>query len=212
MNSPSCEGKFRQVVIYVTEKDPEVQKRMAAFGMTDKRLQEGNTLLNNAKLLKNTVDNHYEDRWTIAQQIEANQQTCRSAFREHADVVRIAFRNEPVLLHGLKIQRISKRKWDWTEQALHFYTLIEVHAARLKPFGISKEVITQAKASVEALIALKNDRMKQKGLTEDSTLAKREAFQALKRWVQEFRTTARFAYKDNPQRLEMFGIPVSSKV
>ncbi len=201
-----------RLAIFNTEKDPDMQKRMAAFGFTGKRIQDGKALLENAKLFQDVTASHYEDRWVIAQQIDANQKAVRVAFKEHVDIARIAFRKDPALLHRLKIQGISKKRWEWPRQASHFYTQIEAHMTLLLPFGITQEVIVQAKASVQALLALKEDRFQKKGLAEDSTQHKKKAFKALKGWVQEFRSVACIAFKDNPQLLEAFGMPVSSKV
>ena len=59
-------------------------------------------------------------------------------------------------------------------------------------------------------IALRDDRMLKKGEAEDSTESKNQAAKLLKKWVREFHTAARLALKNNPQKLEAFGIEVPS--
>ena len=201
-----------QLAINNTEKSEERQKRMGAYGFTAKRIEEGKVLLANALLLQDVQVSHYEDRWVIAHQLNADRQAAHAMFKEHVGVTRTAFRNEPVILHSLKIQRIAKGKWEWPQQALYFYTKLEEHIAQMEPFGINQEVIVQASTSIQALIAMKEDRFHKKGLAEDSTQEKRKAFKALKEWVLEFRSVARIAFKSNPQMLGSYGISVSSKV
>src|SRR5690606_14041506 len=167
-----------RLAIFNTEKNEERQKRLAIYGLTPKRLQEGKALLNNAQLLQNTKVNYYNDHWAIAQQLNADRQAAHAMFKEHVGVARIAFRNDPVVLHHLHIQRIATKTWEWPRQALYFYTKLEEHAAQLEPFGITQEVIAQAKAAVQALIALKEDRMDRKGMAQHSTQEKRKAFKA----------------------------------
>ena len=201
-----------RLAIFNTEKNEDRQKRLAVYGLTPKRLQEGKALLNNAQMLQDAKVNYYDDRWAIARQLDADRQTAHAMFKEHVGVARTAFRNDPVVLHNLHIQRIATKTWEWPRQALYFYTKVEEHAAQLEPFGINQEVIAQAQASVQALIELKEDRMDRKGMAQHSTQEKRKAFKALREWMLEFRSLARIAFKDNPQMLEVFGISVSSKV
>lgn len=78
------------------------------------------------------------------------------------------------------------------------------------PFGFTVEELQQAKASVEALLALRDDRMLKKGEAENCTVSKNDAAKQLRSWVREFHAAARLALKDQPQKLEAFGIRVRS--
>lgn len=201
-----------RLAIFNTEKNADRQKRMAVYGLTPKRLQEGKDLLKNAEQMKEVKTSYYDDRWAISQQLKADRQAALTLFKDHVIVARTAFRKDEVVLYNLKVQRISKKTSEWPLQALHFYTKLEDHVTSMEPFGITSDVIAQAKASMQALIELKEDRIDRKGLAQDSTQEKRKAFRALKDWVMEFRGIARLAFKDNPQILEVFGITVTAKV
>lgn len=109
-----------------------------------------------------------------------------------------------------KVNRLATGKWTCIQQAIYFYGQLQNHLAALKPFGITTEVIAQSLAAAEAVLEMKSDRTRTKGMAEDSTQEKQRAFQALRAWVMDFRRTARLAFQGNPQMLEIFGIRVRS--
>lgn len=57
---------------------------------------------------------------------------------------------------------------------------------------------------------LRDDYAFKKSVAEDTTQSRNQLRQQLKEWLREFHTAARLALKDNPQRLEAFGIRVRS--
>ncbi len=199
-----------RLVIYNTQKDPDIQKRMSTYGFPPKRLQDGKALLEKAILLQDIKTIHYDERWAISQQVEADMEIMKATFKDHVLVARTAFRHDAVVLHSLKIERLSTRKWESVRQALYFYTKLEEHAAVMEPFGINLELIRQTKISVASLLDMKEERARKKGVAEDTTQEKKKAFKELREWVVEFRTLARYAFKDSPQMLESFGILVPS--
>lgn len=200
-----------RVAIYHTEKDGNLQQQMAAYGFTQKQRQHGKNLLAKALLLQ-AMRIIQEDEWgSSVQQIRADVQATQTMFREHVHTVRKAFRHDPVVLQRLQIQRNARKRTTWLQQAFHFYTLLEEHTAQLEPFGIHWSVIQQAKASVKALLALKEERTRIKGRVEaragkNNQITEAKIFKALEGWVMEFQHIARLAFKDNPQMLKIFGI------
>ena len=63
---------------------------------------------------------------------------------------------------------------------------------------------------MEALLALKAQRMKCKGEAEHSTQVRNQTLQELRAWYGEFRKLARMAFQQTPQTLETFDIVVRS--
>lgn len=193
-----------------TERNPEMQQKMASYGISQKRIQAGKTLLQQAIMLHEVKEGHYEESWLLSQQLKTEMNATLAAFKEHVKVARLVFRHDPVVLHTLKINRIAGRRWEWPRQALHFYTRLEAHASVMAPFGISLEVLQQSKAAIEAILEQKEQRVKKKGEAENSTQERNEAIRALRSWLSEFHSIARIAFKDHPQMLEVFGIIVPS--
>ncbi len=212
MNTSSITKLFKAVelaLITLTAKK-ELQNKMNAYNFTPKRVQEGNTLLNNARLLHSTQEDHYDEARRISLQIKQDNHTALEVFRDHVAIAKSAFRKEPLLLQELHIQRLENGIIAMTEQAMDFYKKAPTYMIRLQPYGASVEAFEQNKAAIEALVTLRAQRQMKKGDAEHSTQEKNQAIKALRDWYGEFRKLARIAFQDTPQVLETFGIVVPS--
>ena len=76
----------------------------------------------------------------------------------------------------------------------------------MKQHGILPEELQQAKAGIEALLAMKARTSKRKGDAQHATQARNTSLGALSAWLVEFRAAARLAFKDTPKKLEAFGM------
>lgn len=193
-----------------TTRDAEVTKKMGQFGFPARSMQEGKDLLTVVLEMQQAQKTYYDENWQISNRIEAELQTLRPIFMDHVTAVRFAYRRDPAVLRTFNVKSIAMNKWTWVEQARAFYETLEAHREQMAVYGVASEELDQAKASVQAAIALRDDRMHKKGEAEDSTESKNQATKLLKKWVREFHTAARLALKDHPQKLEAFGIKVPS--
>lgn len=201
-----------QLITTNVRKDAALQKQLTAFSFPPKRMQEGNGLLNTAQMHNQAQIDHYDQKWAIGHQLSIDVKTVCTNFRDHARVAKTTFRHDPVTLRMLRVKPISNNPWPCVKEAVYFYGQLKNHVDTVKAYGLTAEVIEQSRAAAEAVLEMKSDRTHSKGMAEDSTQEKRKAFEALRTWIKDFRRTARLAFRDNPQLLEVFGIPVSSKV
>lgn len=194
-----------------TMKEADKQKVMANYGFSPKRMQEGKDLLDKTQVLHEVKDQHYDERWELSNQIETKLAVAHQNFAEHVKIARFVFRNEPTILYKLRINRISHGVWARTRQAKDFYTKVIPYAAMMEPQGVSLATLTEAKAFVEGIITMKEERTRKKGEAENTTDSKNQSIKMLRAWLTEFRAAARLAFKDTPQKLESLGISVPSK-
>lgn len=115
-----------------TQKHPEIQKRMAAYGFTSARLQVGKKLLVAAEEKQMAQNRAQDKRWALSQQVNTGLLTVRDQFKQHAMIAQVAFRQDPILLHSLKIKRMAPRRWDIVRQAVFFYQHLEKDNRSLK--------------------------------------------------------------------------------
>ena len=200
-----------QLITTNVRKDPALQKQLTAFSFPPKRMQEGNGLLNAAKMHHQNQIDQYDQKWAIDHQLSIDVKAVCTTFRDHARVAKTAFRHDPVTLRTLKVKAISGNPWTCVKEAVYFYSQLKNHVAAMTAYGLTAEVIEQSRAAAEAVLETKSDRAHRKGMAEDSTQEKRKAFEALRTWIMDFRRTARLAFRENPQLLEVFGIKVPSK-
>ena len=173
-------------------------------------MKEGQNILTLLQSTQQTQKACYDVRWQVSDQIKQELQTLRPTFVDHVAAVRFAFRHQPAVLRTFGVKRINSSRWGWVAQAHTFYQMLEAHTEQMAKFGTSSEELQQAKASVDALIELRDDYAFKKSEAEDATQSRNQLLKQLKEWVREFHGAARLALKDNPQRLEAFGIWVRS--
>ncbi len=193
-----------------TLKDADTAKKMSNVGFNDKRLRE----LENQTIVLEELEISkalcYNEGLRISEQIEKDTENIRPVFKDHVATVRYAFRNEPTLLLSFIAGTVAYNRWEWLEQAHRFYTSIMPYAGQLEAHGLSLEELQQAQVSIAAIRSLREDRLLKKGQAEDCTDSRNQAFRQLKSMLKEFHAAARLALKDNPQKLEAFGIRVRS--
>lgn len=192
--------------------NPEVQQRLANYGLSAARQQTGRNLLRDLEQKTLTQTRIQNERWALSQQINASLLATRDQFKEHAHLAQVAFRQDPPLLNLLGIARIASRRWDCVRQAVFFYERLQERKLSLENLGVSRKELQQAHTTAVQLLDLKEKRVQKKGLAEQSTQDKKEAQRALRAWLVEFRAIARLAFRHQPQMLEMFGMKVTSVV
>ena len=187
-----------------------LQQKLSPYGFTPKRMQEGKVLWKRVQQTEKTQRQHYTSSRQVAEQIKQDTEAARDLFREHVAVARTAYRKEPLVIQDLGVQRMVNTKLGWIAQAKKFYEQAPQYADRLRQYGAPAESLQQNHAAIDALVALRAQRFLNKGDAEDSTQEKAQSLRELRAWYGEFRKIARIAFQDNPQRLETYGIVVST--
>ncbi|MEK6477058.1 hypothetical protein WJR50_05970 [Catalinimonas sp. 4WD22] len=212
-NNAIISALFAQAQTYLqnTNAKPEILKRMGMHGFSPKRMQEGDTLLNNASFLHTQKTQKYGEKSSVAAQLKTNEQQARETFMDHVATVKFAFRKEPLILEQFNIKRVSKKINVWPMQARYFYAQANEHVTQLSQHGLTAEELAQGHAMVEAVTHARNQRILTKGEAEEATRLRDQSVKVLKVWMSEFRTIAKIALKDNPQLLESLGITVKTQ-
>ena len=192
--------------------EPDAAARLGRYDISTAYLQTGEHMLQVLEHHQRRLIALQNERWALSQQINAGLQAVHEQFREHARLVLVAYRHDAQLRHDLAVDSISRRQWECVRQAVHFYREFEQRNLSLKSLGVSDREIQQTAATVDELWRLKEERLRLKSASEQGTQRRQRAHEALRRWLVDFRTVARVAFRDEPQRLEMFGIRVRSSV
>ena len=201
-----------QQTLHTLEQDKEVLKQMKAHGFPADGIKVGKTASQKATDARHQKDACYDAQWELGQQVNAQQTAVWALFREHAKLARTAYRNEPGVIHTLRIERFVRGGWPGVRQAAHFYHKMQERNLSLQTLGVSDQEIQQATTDITDLMVLRQMRTRQKAKSESCTQAKNKAVHELRVWVMEVRSTARLAFKKNPQMLEAFGVVVRATV
>jgi hypothetical protein len=194
-----------------TENNAARQQQLAAFGFGPARFNTGKALLKTFTDKQAEQARCQNEQWSLSKQLNASLLAVNDQFREHALVVQAAFRRDAELLHSLKIDRFATRRWEGVRQAIHFYRQLKEQKVSLANYGVSDKDLQQAYANATQLQQLKQMRADKKSHAEQCTQDKMQVQKELRQWVSDSRTTARMAFREQPQTLEAFGIQVSAK-
>lgn len=213
MKYNSITDVFAQAKTYLQNANaqPDVLKSLGQHGFSPRRMQEGDTLLNNAVLLHTQKVQKYGEKSSIAAQLKENTQQARETFLDHVAIVKFAFRKDPITLAQFNVEKVSHRINSWPMQANYFYAKAGEHIAQLSQHGLTAEELAQGQAMVEAVTLARNQRILSKGEAEETTRLRDMSVKALKAWMSEFRTVAKLALKESPQLLESLGIMVRTQ-
>ena len=194
------------------QRDPEARALLERYYFGPEQWQVGEALLARVEQYVKERQALDEACWALSQQIEEGVAAISERLREHAQAARFAFREQPTLLHALRIERLATRRWEIVDQATHFYEQLTERKLSLQPFGISPKEINEAREATRTLIDQQEERVHRKGRAQHNTQEKQAAITDLRAWLMEFREVARVAFRRQPQLREIFGIPVRSSV
>ena len=213
MKTSSIKGLIEAagLVILHLSQNKDLQRVMSAFGFTLQRVQVGKKLLDDVRQTGSNRKQGTDEARRLSHQINQEGKATLQTFRDHVAIARAAFRQEPLALRELKVTTLTSNKWDGVQQALEFYEQAPKHMTQLQKFGAVPEAFQQNEAAVQALLALKAQRLDRKGKTESNTQQRNQKIKELRDWYGDFRRLARVAFKNDLQLLETFGIVVPSK-
>ena len=194
-----------------TENNVARQQQLATFGFGPARFNTGKALLKAFTDKQEEQSRCQNEQWSLSKQLNASLLAVNEQFREHVLVVQAAFRHDAELLHSLNIERFATRRWEGVRQTIRFYRQLKEQKVSLANYGVSDKELQQAYANATQLRQLKQLRADKKSHSEQCTQDKMQVQKELRQWVSDFRTTARMAFREQPQTLEAFGIQVSAK-
>ncbi len=199
------------LVILHLSQNKALQKAMSVFGFTPQRVRDGQKLVDDVRQVGSTRTQEADEARRISQQIEQDRKAAFQTFRDHVAIARAAFRQDSLALQELKIAKLVSNKWEGVQQALEFYEQAPKHMTQLQKFGATPEAFGQNEAAVQAILALKAQRLDRKGKVESNTQRRDQKIKELRAWYGDFRRLARIAFKEDLQLLETFGIVVPSR-
>ena len=211
------EGNFveqSRVALTNVETQPSILSAMQPFGYTAEKLEQGKSLLQNAK---NALSfNQQEDNETIAARadFDALRDELDQAYRMDRKKAKVAFRKDPQVLQMLGLIGAAPRAYvKWVEGLKKFYNTAsgnDTIGQGLATMLISAEAINERMTKITALEAARAEYLREIGESQDATKQKDKAMAELDDWMRDFYAIAKIALEDQPQLLEALGKKVKS--
>ncbi len=192
--------------LYNARNHPEIAAALAAYGYTDEVLQEGQTLLDEARTLYDAQIREYGEQYAATETFYEAFRQADKRYAHHRALAKIAFKKDPQRQTNFLLHQRRPDLFDpWYDQALHFYTAIladEEAINKLARYQITAEVLQNALDEVEHIHELKSIQEQEIGEARRSTQERNAAINALAEWLSDFKVVARIALDDAPQLFE----------
>jgi hypothetical protein len=192
------------------ESNPEIQESLNAFGYTPERLNEGRVLLNRVTGLMTTQVEEYSDKYIASDEFSKFWRRTYGNYMITLKVVRVAFTGETEMLQRFNATGKRNRSLSgWLRDAKILYTNLLNSTAALEviaQYGYTVERLNSEFWDVTEVERFHTKQLGEKGIAQQSTVERDEAFDAVCKWYSKFRAIARIALYDKPQLLESLGI------
>ena len=198
-----------RVALDNAEKQPQIATTMAEFGYNTDELQKGKQIWQNASNAYNLNKTEDDETNQAYATFIAKKENVEDTYSLHRKKARVVFRSDSITLEKLGIKGSMPQAYaKWMEVVKKFYTTattdtaIQTKLARLK---VTPEELTATNTLVVELETARSEYMREKGESQDATLAKDQAMAKLDEWMSEFYAVAKIAMEDNIQLLESLG-------
>jgi len=199
-----------RLVVQTLQGDANKQKVLTQHGFERKRTQEGQAILNKIDQLS---DERQKQDGAKLQATKTLSQTRKEAHRlyiKHVSLSRLAFDGqvEQQRLLGIDAPR-EESLAGWLKQATNFYRSAPDVIDELSQVGITLEALQQGEALVQAVAQTRVTQMSLMSDTQRLSKQRKAAFMELNNWLKDFRYVARYAFREDSQQLEAFGMVVA---
>ncbi|MDR0605365.1 MAG: hypothetical protein LBG80_13780, partial [Bacteroidales bacterium] len=196
--------------IFGVENNTEIREKLNAYGYTSERIAEGKRLLETVTNMMTTQVEEYSDQYLATAEFAKSWKRIYANYMITLKVLRVAFTDQPEMLQRFNATGKRNRSLSgWLRDAIIMYTNIlnsQETLDTMAEFGYSFEKLTKEFQAVTEVEQLHTKQLNEKGIAQQTTLDRDEAFDELCKWYSKFRAIARIALYDKPQLLEAMGI------
>ncbi|MEQ9442627.1 MAG: hypothetical protein RIG62_26540 [Cyclobacteriaceae bacterium] len=198
---------WSQAVIDTALNNTDIQKQLAKMGLTKEQLLGGKALVEEVLRLEAIQSKELGDRFDATDELNTIRDQAKELFAKHVADARHALRNQRGHWEALGLD--GKRKndlFEWVAQADKFYNNIAPVLPLLKKYSISETEVSEARALIVRVMDAYNARNKEASEAKTATQQRNIALEALDAWMKRFTQTAKLAFADAPEYLEILGI------
>ncbi|MEM9671392.1 MAG: hypothetical protein AAF992_02290 [Bacteroidota bacterium] len=189
--------------------NPEAAKTLKQVGWTTQDTTQGLNLYQTAYGALANQKEKNSQKLASTDELRTAERELRQLYQQHLTLARIAVPYDRGIYQSLELSGTREVKRSaWLEQVRRFYDNINKIEVQLAPFGVTPEVIAQAQAMIEAVVAARAKQFTAKGAAQQARTQREEAYEELDAWMKKFVRAARYAFAETPQQLEAFGIIV----
>ena len=201
-----------RILIWNAADDTEIQPRLAIYGYTPEKFDEGKSLWQQT------------DQAGKQQAREQNEQTAATdAFNQARDkaeddlkrakkIARVAFDGNNAAFNALTLDKLNISRFeDWLNDAEKFYTNLLGNtqwAEAMQTYSYTLEALTALQQEVKNLKSLQQAQQSEMGEAQQATKDKWNNYNQLKKWCDQLTDLSKIEFDNDAQLLEKLGILV----
>ncbi len=189
-----------------------IKRALGDYGYTEDTLQQGLELHALARQAYHFNKQEDDQTGAASEDFKLRRAKLKQLQRRHRNKVKVAFKRDPLTLQKLGASGSMPNAYsDWLMAVEKFYTDIIEDKIVLEKLARLKFTAVDAEAALEDVLSLKEAReryVREVGESQQATIDKDKALDALEEWMDDFEDTAKIALEDQPQLLEALKITV----
>jgi hypothetical protein len=190
-------------------REPEVQQRVAAYGLDTDHVAEGLGLLEQAEAAYAANKQEYRDKSMASDTYRNAFAAFQARYVRHVKLLRVAFSDRPAAFQdlGLGGERRRQQK-QLLADAAEMYTILASDPELLEVAAEVNVTAEDVQASLDALAEVRDllrARRKETYTAEASTASRDDVVADLRGWMSDFWSIAEVALEPDPQLKEMLG-------
>ncbi|MBI9033345.1 MAG: hypothetical protein JEZ03_02625 [Bacteroidales bacterium] len=190
--------------------DRKIRLELEKYGYSEKVFNEGRVLLSKAVDLIGNLQQEYGDEYEETKEIHREIAIANESFRKIRNIVRIALKNKPALIHYLGLNdKISLNMHEWVRQAQVFYSSLIANyevVKELRRFHFSEDKIEAQKIFIEKIEKMKQQYDHELENGKSKTQQRDEMIEELKEWTEDLKDVARVAFENDQKTLNDIGV------
>ncbi|WP_421920805.1 hypothetical protein [Marinifilum sp.] len=203
-----------RILLWNASGDTAIQPRLALYGYTSEKLQEGQSLWEKTNSLAQMQDQEMDEQKEATNQFNEYLQQSISELKKFKKLARLVFDTKPNAWNMLKLDRLNIAKFtDWYADADMVFTNILDHPewiTSMQTFGYSNETITSMQNKLHNLKSLRQVQQQEIGDAQQATNQKWNSYNLLKEFCYKLSEVAKIEFENDAQLLEKLGILVRS--
>jgi len=202
-----------RIRIWNANEDPVIKPRLNIY-FTDEKLQQGQTLWNEADALNKQQDTELNEQKAATDELNNMRETVEQNLERDKKVARVALRGNGAAFDSLNLKElVPTRLEDLIYDGEQFYANLLGNtewATAMQNFGYTTEGLTANQQHAATLRNLQEKRQREMGDAQQATKDKWGKYEELKAFDRDLKEIARIEFENDPQLLEKLGILVRS--
>ena len=200
-----------RIAITGAKEHSEIKKLLARMGYNYKKMDEGSVLVTSTQEFGAQQAESYGLQKASTARLQQERNLLKAMYQEHLALARVALKGDIIAGDILRLWGARQRDTaGWLAQVSEFYTHARRYSEILGQYAINPAEIAQGQAMIQAIKEARVLQARHRSDAQIATQRRRQTFNELRAWMQEFNAITRVALKDEPQYLEALGQVVKS--